>query len=247
MVKRLQTIAENIEIIEEEAEIIQPPLEHRGLQKSASLPVIIENEENIDTKNESCENLNSSTPDISIKFETKKLKKRSTKSSRANPEDILRKSVKEWLTLDSLIFLHGKDKIKEILSAKKLGDYFEELNIAKLQRDQQIKYMDICKRLHLQEMADEKFDSAVLGTGLKPLPDYSKLKQDNKELNLKVKCFYSGVLHEKEDSNFPTKVNKSDGSKNKDSEEVPVVLPMVDGNSQKELRRKIFLTAIEKS
>ncbi|XP_057654124.1 RNA polymerase II subunit B1 CTD phosphatase Rpap2 [Diorhabda carinulata] len=247
LVKTMQTITETEQTEEEEQqqnESIRTDLSAFNLQKSSSLPVIIENEENFENKLDLSEK-SPSTSDISIKVSSKKTKKKIMKPPKVDIEGTLRKVIKEWVTLESLIFLHGESKVKEILNEKKLGDCFEKLSIDKLQTSQQIKYMDICRRLQLREMADEKFDNSLLGNKLKPLPDYAKLKQENKDLNVKVKCFYSGVMLEKEDSNFPTKINKSE--ENKDSEDIPVVLPLVDVNSQKALRRKIFLNAVNKS
>lgn len=85
----------------------------------------------------------------------------------------------------------------------------------------------------------------VLGNEkLKPVPDYSKLKVENKELSIKVKCFYSGVMQERDDPNFPPKLNKKEEI---DPAESKTFLPLVDVNSQNALRRKIFLSSINKS
>ncbi|KAG5889573.1 hypothetical protein JTB14_018557 [Gonioctena quinquepunctata] len=249
LIKTMQTINENTEQLEEEeapvekSPEIEKSQEHR--EDRVPLPVIIENEENIDSKFEAHSKAKNGS-ESSSKPHSKKLKKKVSKTlPKVDPEAIIKKVIKEWLTLETYIFLYGETKIKEILNEKKLSDYFEELKIANLQRDQQVKYMEICKKLHFKEMADEKFDNAVVGsTKMNPLPDYSKLKEENKDLNIKVKCFYSGVLHEKEDKNFPSKT-KDDDSNN--GEEPPAVLPLVDVNSQKALRRKIFLSAVNKS
>ncbi|XP_072396260.1 RNA polymerase II subunit B1 CTD phosphatase Rpap2 isoform X1 [Diabrotica undecimpunctata] len=244
LVKTMQTITE-MEHIEEDEPTVQvkkDPVGYNPLQKSSSLPVIIENEENIENKPESFESSHS-IPHMKPSF--KKTRTKSMKLPKIDIEDQIKKVVKEWLTLESLIFLYGEPKIKTVLNEKKLSEYFEKLQIDNLQRDQQIKYMDICRRLNLREMADEKFDNSLIGTKLQPPPDYAKIKQENKELTIKVKCFFSGVMLEKEDSNFPSKTKKTE--ENKDCTESPVVLPLVDVNSQKALRRKIFLTAVNKS
>ncbi|XP_018572892.1 RNA polymerase II subunit B1 CTD phosphatase Rpap2 [Anoplophora glabripennis] len=251
----MQTIAENSEQVEEEETIAEKPLslnknnskcnikkfEHSN--SLSTLPVIDENEEKFE-KTELDENIRKNVEPV--KSFSKKSKKKGTKSQKMDIEFLINKALKEWLTLESFIFIHGETKVKEILNEKKLSDYFEELNITELQRDQQLKYMNICKRLQLQEMADEKFDNVVVGnTKIKPVPDYKKLKDENKDLDLKVKCFYSGVLHEREDTNFPTAINKK--SDVGDEGGPPAVLPLVDVNSQNAMRRKIFLTSINKS
>ncbi|KAJ8973132.1 hypothetical protein NQ317_001563 [Molorchus minor] len=181
----------------------------------------------------------------SIKGPQKKAEKKRKKTKQVDIESLIRKSVKEWLSLETYIFIYGEHKVKEILNEKKLSDCFEQLNIGELQREQQIKYMSICKRLQLQEMADEKFDNAHIGNSrLKPLPDYKQLKEVSKDLTVKVKSFYNGMVYEKEDTNFPTKIVETS---EKDEEEPPAVMPFVDINSQNAIRRKVFLTSVNKS
>lgn len=252
----MQTINENVEQICEEEEVVAPDkattkpivrkssIESQKHLLSSPLPVIEENEEKPEIENVPCSV--SSKENTTVNKTAKKTKKKHSKSQKVDIEALIKKVLKEWLTIDSFIYLYGERKIKQILDEKKLSDYFDELNIAELRRDQQAKYLEICKRLQLREMADEKFDSALLGnSSLKPVPDYQKLKEENKELNLKVKSFYTGMLYEKEDTNFPTKINK-ESSESKDVEPPPVI-PMVDANSQNALRRKIFLTSLNKS
>lgn len=207
------------------------------------LPVIEETDE-LETTNKQME-IQKSSSASSVSSNGKKLKRRSLKVQKIDVESLIKTALKEWLTIETYIFLFGEKKIKEILDEKKLSDYFDKLNIAELKREQQIKYMEICKRLHLQEMADEKFDNALIGNSkLMPLPDYQKLKAENKELSIKVKCFYTGVLQER-DQNFPTQKKTQDKGNSED--EPPAVLPLVDINSQTALRRKIFLSSINRS
>lgn len=166
----MQTINENVEQFQEEeeekVEIRQEKYASDQRKKTDcplherqnDLPVIEETEE-LET---SCRLLERSTTSY-ISAHVKKTKKRSGKAQKIDLENIVKTSLNEWLTIESYIFLFGEQKIKEILDEKKLSDYFEKLNIAELRRDQQVKYMEICKRLHLQEMADAKFDKALLG------------------------------------------------------------------------------------
>lgn len=164
-------------------------------------------------------------------------------SSQADVEKLIHKCFQEWISLETLIFIHGEEKIKTKLNSDKLSDCFELLKISELRLEQQKKYMEICKKLHLKELAEEKFDRAVVGnTALKPLPDFDDLRKELKEQDLKVKSFYSGTIHVKEDPNFPTKKQESDYN-----EGPPVVLPLVDSNSQVALRRKIFLNSLNKT
>nr|CAH7741528.1 unnamed protein product [Callosobruchus chinensis] len=239
--KTMQTINENSEQLEDQENIEQISPSSSAQQyvprkmeniHNHGLPVIEETEEKLEE-----------TAEISSK--AKKLKKKSSKGTKIDIEALLKRLVNDWLTLDTYIFLYGEPKVKEILNEKKLSDYFETLNVAGLERNQQAKYMNICQKLQLQDMADEKFDNALLGnTKLMPIPDYKKLKEETKELDLKVKSFYTGVLHEKEDPNFHAANQKTESDT---VEEVsPTFLPLVDISSQNALRRKVFLTSISK-
>lgn len=180
---------------------------------------------------------------------SKRVSKPTTKATNNKPNppralDVLqhiKKCLQDWFTMESMIFIHGDKKVKDLLNEKKLSDHFENLQVHSLQRNQQIKYRNICRRLQLQEFADEKFDNAVTGNVLKPVPDYNSLKVESKDMDLKVKSFYSGSLYEASDENFPVK-EKTD----QDDESEDRFLPLVSRNSQMALRRKVFLNSIEK-
>lgn len=166
-----------------------------------------------------------------------------TKTMSINILNKIKTHVKEWLTLETFIYLHGEEKIKEHLDETKISNYFESLKVDELQTSQQIKYVNICRRLRLQELADEKFDSSVTGKSLKVVPDYRKLKEEGKMLDIKVRSFYGGVLYEQEDSNFPSKIKDVN---NERDEEEETVLPLVENKAQNALRKKIFLQAVNK-
>lgn len=153
----------------------------------------------------------------------------------------IQKHVNEWITLETFIYIHGENKIKSILNETTLSDYYEKLKIADLQATQQIRYLNICKRLKLREIADEKFDKSVNEGKLRPVPDYQQLKQESKGMDLKVLSFYSGALHEEADKNFPTPEKKEETS----AEET--VLPLIDANSHNAIRRKIYLDCVNKT
>ncbi|KAI4470321.1 hypothetical protein MML48_1g08827 [Holotrichia oblita] len=151
-------------------------------------------------------------------------------SSSVNKELLnnIRNCFEEWITLDSFIYLYGEEKIKEILSENKMEQYFDKLNVSNLQVPQQLKYMNICRRLHMQELAEERFHNDTIGYTLKPLPNFKELKEEVQELDLKVKSFYKGMLYEQADANFPTKPVKENQNK---SEELTAI-PVVDASAQ---------------
>ncbi|KAK9876519.1 hypothetical protein WA026_013893 [Henosepilachna vigintioctopunctata] len=158
-------------------------------------------------------------------------------------ENQVRSSVKQWITLDTLIFIHGENKIKEILNEKKLNEYYDKLKVAQLEVTQQHKYASICKRLQMQELLDQKWDSEFASSKmLRPVPDFTDLRKEKRELDIKVKHFLGGMLYEADDSNFHIKETQEN-----EEENVPVVLPLVDVNSQNALRRRVLLTNLNKS
>lgn len=180
---------------------------------------------------------------------SKQVKSKEIKTKRiikkAAPVDVLgqiQKHVTEWITLETFIFLHGEDRVKEILNENTLSDYFDKLKVADLQASQQIRYMNICRKLKLKEIADEKFDKSVNEGKLRPVPDYKQLKEESKNMDLKVRSFYTGKLHEQEDMNFPT-----DGKKEENEDEPEPVLPLVEVNSQNVMRKKIYLESVNRT
>lgn len=148
----------------------------------------------------------------------------------------VKKCISEWLTLEALIYIHGENRVKEVLNENKLSDYFDSLKIVELQICQQMKYLDICKKLNFKEMADEKFDRAVRSRTLNPVPDYKELKMENQNLDVKVKSFYNGELYEQNDKNFSTRDAATESGSS-------MILPQINTNVQ---RQKIFLTTANK-
>lgn len=181
----MQTIKEND--LEEEAQGALPPSNRKTVRRKdslkrtivVSLPSIEENEEKLqkieveDAKQ---------PPEID-----KNILKNKLSSKVLDIENVIKNALDSWVTLETCIFIHGEDRVKEVLDEKKLSDCFEKLHVERLRIEQQVKYMEVCKRLQLQELAEEKFDNALIGDKkLQPLPDYTRLKDDTKELKIKV-------------------------------------------------------------
>lgn len=204
----------------------------------------VETKENvIDSKKQVNLNVVETTESVNETKDEKQQLNSNSNVKKTIPTDILaeiQKHVNEWITLETFIFLHGENKVKAILNETTLGDYFDKLKVADLQAAQQIKYLNICKKLKLKEIADEKFDRCVNEGKLRPVPDFKQLKEESKAMDLKVRAFYSGGVHEQDDTNFPIKSENND-------DENELVLPLVDTNSQKALRRKIYLESVNRT
>ncbi|XP_044270462.1 RNA polymerase II subunit B1 CTD phosphatase Rpap2 [Tribolium madens] len=246
--------AEELELNSQEEETSKQKKKPKKYQRNA-MKTINENEEEEqiesevtqDSTTEKIDELKESVLNKENKNTVKIKENPSAQNKQINNSDVeshIYKCIKEWLTLETLMFIHGEEKVKEKLDSQKLSHYFDSLKISQLQVEQQKRYFDICRKLHLRELAEEKFDKAVVGDKtLKPIPDYQQLKEESRELDLKVKCFYSGEIHIQENKNFPTKKEETTN----EEEEQPAVLPLVDINSQNALRRKIFLNSLNKT
>lgn len=140
-------------------------------------------------------------------------------------EQILR----EWLSVDSLCFILGEEKLKDLLLER--DDRYKSLitNVNSKSAKSLVydRYLEICKKLNLMELEDTKLDMAYRQDVKKPLPDYKSLKNEVEEMDLKVRMFYKGdtVVQFEEP---PTSNNGREP-----------VLPLVDLHAQKALRRRI--------
>lgn len=220
----------------EESDILDQPHNSKFVEQRSNLTVIDQSLKHI---SKSCDSSTNSTKDNSSK-ETSSVSL--TKPASSNILDFILNCIKQWFTIETYIYLYGETKIKELLDEKKMGEYFEKLKITELEMSQKLKYMKICKRLQIRELTEEKYDKSVIGQALQPIPDFKRLKEENKAMNLKVKSFYCGLLYEKE------QVVKEDENIENNLEEQgpPAVLPLVDASSQNALRRKVFLNSINR-
>lgn len=155
-------------------------------------------------------------------------------------ENTLKCIINSWLTIETLMFLHGENKLKNTLNERNLSKHFENLRINQLEIDKQKKYISICRKLCEEEIFEEKIETLFLKNNLKPPPDYEQLKRNAKEFNIKVKTFLEGGLHECHDKNFGS---EEDGNTHQE----PTFSPLADNNSQNALRQQILSDTLNKS
>ncbi|KAF5276521.1 hypothetical protein FQA39_LY06590 [Lamprigera yunnana] len=138
----------------------------------------------------------------------------------------LKQYIFEWLTLDSYVYLFGDEHIKKCVSELNLS-HFSEASLV-----QQMELVRLCSKLELSNVGDSKF----LDTQLKPIPSYKQLKKEKKDLNIKVRSFYSGSGYERNDN-----CEKSEANGNVDfvSETVPVT------ESTTVIRQNVFLNSVK--
>ncbi|CAH2100419.1 unnamed protein product [Euphydryas editha] len=151
------------------------------------------------------------------------------------------KCLAEWFTLDTLLFLYGEEKVKEMVADKGqcikeyLNNYSKSIFYNSNAYDQ---YQALCRKLNMLELEDRRYDAQTLARETKPLPDYSILKEESKKIQLKVKAFFSGETEIPE-----VEYVKPDTS---NEEENITQLPLVDKNAQNALRRRIVCEHLNK-
>lgn len=155
----------------------------------------------------------------------------------------IEKSFGEWINLDTLIFILGESKLKEIVSDKsdenkaRLESMMSSISSNFQLSDQ---YQRLCRKLNLLELEDRKYDQKSNNIDLKPLPDYRILQEEGKTLDLKVNAYFKGAME------IPVVKNTEMKNKNETEDEEYPNIPPVDKNAQSTLRRKIFLTGLDK-
>ncbi|XP_047525828.1 putative RNA polymerase II subunit B1 CTD phosphatase RPAP2 [Pieris napi] len=154
------------------------------------------------------------------------------------------KCLAEWFTLDSLLFLFGEEKVKELVEDK--GEYIKEYLKNQAQSifhksnlyDQ---YQALCRKLNMLELEDKKYDAQMYAKEMKPLPDYRILKEESKKLQLKVKAFFAG------ETEIPVNSSTTETTEvAKAVEDNVIQLPLVDRNAQNALRRGIVCQHLNK-
>ncbi|XP_026323761.1 putative RNA polymerase II subunit B1 CTD phosphatase RPAP2 [Hyposmocoma kahamanoa] len=150
------------------------------------------------------------------------------------------KCLAEWFTLDTLIFLFGESKVKEMVADKGecikeyMDNYAKSIFYTSNTYDQ---YQALCRKLNMLELEDRKHDSETFKRETKPLPNYSVLQKESKKMELKVNYFLAGK------TNLPDLCVEENPTTDDDEN---VQLPLVDKNAQNALRRKIVCEHLNK-
>ncbi|XP_026501096.2 putative RNA polymerase II subunit B1 CTD phosphatase RPAP2 [Vanessa tameamea] len=151
------------------------------------------------------------------------------------------KCLAEWFTIDTLIYLFGEDKLKQLVADKGqcikdyLNNYSKSIFYTSNSYDQ---YQTLCRKLNMLELEDRRYDAQTLSRETKPLPDYSILKEESKKMQLKVKAFFAGDTVVPEVEHVETDLINED--------ENMTQLPLVDKNAQNALRRRIVCQHLNK-
>ncbi|XP_053070402.1 putative RNA polymerase II subunit B1 CTD phosphatase RPAP2 isoform X1 [Acinonyx jubatus] len=153
--------------------------------------------------------------------------------AKANLLKVLKETLIEWKTEETLRFLYGQNYASLCL----------KLSSASLVKEEELDEDDIDCDLDKhspslqgsQNSLDESLPFRTSDTASKPLPSYENLKKETETLNLRIREFYRGryVLNE-------------ETTKSQDSEEQDPTFPLIDSSSQNQIRKRIVLEKLSK-
>jgi hypothetical protein len=198
----------------------------------------------IDTveENKACNILGNSSKSVCSKRQKSVPKKRESnkKSLNTPPMTIavihIEKCLYDWFTIESMCFLFGEEKIKEIVEEKGkcIKEYYKGTHNASWDSKTQEQYLATCRRLNILEIEDKEYDHQIV---TKSLPDHAAVREEVKKMNLKVRAYYQGkTVYEDEDS---ISISET-GCDSKP------VLPLVDLHAQSAHRRRIVLDRLNR-
>ncbi|KAM8791168.1 putative RNA polymerase II subunit B1 CTD phosphatase RPAP2 [Rhynchonycteris naso] len=152
--------------------------------------------------------------------------------AKANLLKVLRETLIEWKTEETLKFLYGQNYASLCLKLSSASLINEELDEDDINSDPESHSPALRES---QYSLDESLPFRASNTAIKPLPSYEKLRKETETLNLKIKEFYRGryILNE-------------ETTKSQDSEEHDPTFPLIDSDSQNQIRKRIVLEKLSK-
>ncbi|KAM9688107.1 putative RNA polymerase II subunit B1 CTD phosphatase RPAP2 isoform 7-T9 [Trichechus inunguis] len=153
--------------------------------------------------------------------------------AKTNLLKVLKETLIEWKTEETLRFLYGQNYASVCLKPPSVCLIeTEELDEDDLNSD------PVSHPLVLRESQnslDEALPFRGSDTAINPLPSYENLKKETETLNLRIREFYRGRYVLNEESNM-----------SQDSEERNLTFPLMDSSSQNQIRKRIVLEKLSK-
>ncbi|KAM5323240.1 putative RNA polymerase II subunit B1 CTD phosphatase RPAP2 isoform 2-T2 [Glossophaga mutica] len=145
--------------------------------------------------------------------------------AKANLLRVLKETLLEWRTEETLRFLNGQNYASAPLVKEELDE--DDINSDPDSHSPALQ--------ESQDSLDESLPFRASDTAIKPLPSYESLKKETETLNLRIREFYRGryILNE-------------ETTKLQDSEEHDSTFPLIDSSSQNQIRKRIVLEKLSK-
>lgn len=165
-------------------------------------------------------------------------------NSKGSLLEVLRQTLMEWRTEETLKFLYGPN-YTSLCSSECIASANQETE--ELDED------DLDPADHLNTAVGDSENSLnyslpFTGSGgiIKPVPSYEKLKEETEFLELRVKEFYEGKYILAEEAVTQAQAGEHP-SKDKDDQQEDLTFPLVDSNAQMQIRKRIVLEKLTKA
>lgn len=156
-------------------------------------------------------------------------------SGSANIVFRVEKCIREWCTVDTYSFIMGVEYAKLMMLEK--SRIFEAKDQAKHDAHFYERYAAVFNKLKILEIEEKNCTNEVkpFEKPTRPLPDFSTLKKQTQEIEIKVRAFYRG----------DKKVTFDESKNENDENETPVVLPTLHQHTKIIIRRNIVLDKLK--
>ncbi|TRZ06664.1 hypothetical protein HGM15179_020442 [Zosterops borbonicus] len=166
-------------------------------------------------------------------------------NSKGSLLEVLRQTLTEWRTEDTLKFLYGPN-YTSLCSSECIASVNQETE--ELDEDD----LDTADDLDSVAVGESEnslnYSLPFTGSGgiVKPVPSYEKLKEETEFLELRVKEFYKGRCILAEETVAQAQAG-AHPSKDKDDQQEDFTFPVVDSNAQMQIRKRIVLEKLRKA
>ncbi|NXP79874.1 RPAP2 phosphatase, partial [Ramphastos sulfuratus] len=157
--------------------------------------------------------------------------------------EVLKQTLTEWRTEETLKFLYGPDYTfclsEQVSSANQESEELDE---------DDLDTADDCNTIATERSENSlNYSLPFKGPGevVKSVPSYERLKEETKFLELRVKEFYKGKCILAEEAMTHAQAEEHP-SKDKDDQQEDLTFPLVDSNAQMQIRKRIVLEKLRK-
>lgn len=166
-------------------------------------------------------------------------------NSKGSLLQVLKQTLTEWRTEETLKFLYGPNytslcSSKSVVSANQENEELDEDDL------------DTAEDLNTGTVGESEnslnYSLPFTGPGgiVKPVPSYEKLKEETEFLELRVKEFYKGKCILAEEAVTSAQAEERP-SKDEDDQQEDLAFPLVDSNAQMQIRKRIVLEKLRKA
>ncbi|NWW12074.1 RPAP2 phosphatase, partial [Oreocharis arfaki] len=165
-------------------------------------------------------------------------------NSKGSLLEVLRQTLREWRTEETLKFLYGPN-YTSLCSSECIASANQETE--ELDEDDLDTADDPNTVAEGESENSLNYSLPFTGSGgiVKPVPSYEKLKEETEFLELRVKEFYEGKYVLAEEAATQAQAGEHP-SKDKDDQQEDLTFPLVDSNAQMQIRKRIVLEKLTK-